>query len=87
MLEKAFVVSPGFYWATVETPEKVCKGREATQELHTEVTVMPFKVYFAGVLAVFLLLFLYLALCLLFCHLICRYQLLWGTKLSSNKPP
>lgn len=53
VLERAFVVSPGFYWATVETPEQVCKGRETTQELHTEVNAMLFKVYFAGVVALF----------------------------------
>ncbi|KAM3598798.1 uncharacterized protein V6R79_022724 [Siganus canaliculatus] len=32
-----------FYWQTVETRECVCKGRDTTAELHTEVSVLSFK--------------------------------------------
>lgn len=43
VIDRTFVLSPGFYWQTVETPEHVCKGREAAQELHTEVIVLSFE--------------------------------------------
>ncbi|KAI3359678.1 hypothetical protein L3Q82_014056, partial [Scortum barcoo] len=36
VIDRAFGLSPGFYWQTVETQECVCKGRETTQELHTQ---------------------------------------------------
>ncbi|XP_032392881.1 uncharacterized protein LOC116702662 isoform X1 [Etheostoma spectabile] len=39
IIDRTFCLSPGFYWQTVETQERVCKGRESTQELHTEVSV------------------------------------------------
>ncbi|XP_031168309.1 uncharacterized protein LOC116059406 isoform X3 [Sander lucioperca] len=39
VIDRIFCLSPGFYWQTVETQECVCKGRETTQELHTEVSV------------------------------------------------
>ncbi|XP_044036470.1 dynein axonemal assembly factor 8 isoform X2 [Siniperca chuatsi] len=39
VIDRTFSLSPGFYWQTVETQECVCKGRETTQELHTEVSV------------------------------------------------
>ncbi|XP_068584129.1 dynein axonemal assembly factor 8 isoform X2 [Cebidichthys violaceus] len=39
VIDRTFGLSPGFYWQTVETQEHVCKGRETTQELHTEVSV------------------------------------------------
>ncbi|CAK6971210.1 dynein axonemal assembly factor 8 [Scomber scombrus] len=38
VIDRTFGLSPGFYWQTVETQECVCKGRETTQELHTEVS-------------------------------------------------
>nr|XP_046271976.1 dynein axonemal assembly factor 8 isoform X2 [Scatophagus argus] len=40
IIDGIFAVSPGFYWQTVETQECVCKGRETTAELHTEVSVL-----------------------------------------------
>ncbi|XP_045888791.1 dynein axonemal assembly factor 8 isoform X1 [Micropterus dolomieu] len=39
VIDRTFSLSPGFFWQTVETQERVCKGRETTQELHTEVAV------------------------------------------------
>ncbi|XP_042360295.1 dynein axonemal assembly factor 8-like [Plectropomus leopardus] len=39
VIERTFGPSPEFYWQTVETQERVCKGRAITQELHTEVSV------------------------------------------------
>ncbi|KAM6914113.1 dynein axonemal assembly factor 8 isoform 2-T2 [Lycodopsis pacificus] len=39
VIDRTFGLSPGFYWQTVETQEHVCKGKETTQELHTEVSV------------------------------------------------
>ncbi|KAM7387063.1 hypothetical protein PAMA_009605 [Pampus argenteus] len=38
VIDRTFGLSPGFYWQTVETQDCVCKGREITQELHTEVS-------------------------------------------------
>lgn len=31
VIERTFVLSPGFYWQTVETLENVYRGRETTQ--------------------------------------------------------
>ncbi|XP_070836839.1 dynein axonemal assembly factor 8 [Chaetodon trifascialis] len=39
VIDRTFGPSPGFYWQTVETQERVCKGRETALELHTEVSV------------------------------------------------
>ncbi|KAE8283360.1 hypothetical protein D5F01_LYC18762 [Larimichthys crocea] len=39
VIDRVFGLSPGFYWQTVETQEHVCKGRETTLDLHTEVSV------------------------------------------------
>ncbi|XP_051243484.1 dynein axonemal assembly factor 8 isoform X2 [Dicentrarchus labrax] len=39
VIDRTFGLSPGFYWQTVETQERVCKGRETTLDLHTEVSV------------------------------------------------
>ncbi|XP_075942837.1 dynein axonemal assembly factor 8 [Anarhichas minor] len=39
VIDRTFGLSPGFYWQTVETQEHGCKGKETTQELHTEVSV------------------------------------------------
>ncbi|XP_010794527.1 uncharacterized protein isoform X2 [Notothenia coriiceps] len=39
VIVRTFSLSPGFYWQTLETQERVCKGRESAQELHTEVSV------------------------------------------------
>ncbi|KAM9346620.1 dynein axonemal assembly factor 8 [Symphorus nematophorus] len=39
VIDWEFGLSPGFYWQTVETWERVCKGRERTAEPHTEVSV------------------------------------------------
>ncbi|XP_068434963.1 dynein axonemal assembly factor 8 [Clinocottus analis] len=39
VIDRTFGLVPGFYWQTVETQEHVCKGRETTQELDTEVSV------------------------------------------------
>ncbi|KAK5855870.1 hypothetical protein PBY51_007508 [Eleginops maclovinus] len=39
VIVRTFGLRPGFYWQTLETQEHVCKGRESTQELHTEVSV------------------------------------------------
>ncbi|XP_026203624.1 uncharacterized protein LOC113153922 isoform X2 [Anabas testudineus] len=38
-VDRTFGLSSGFYWQTVETQECVWKGRETTQELHTEVSL------------------------------------------------
>ncbi|XP_059203241.1 dynein axonemal assembly factor 8 [Centropristis striata] len=47
VIDRTFGPNPGFYWQTVETQERVCKGRETTQELHTEVSVaLGCKAYF-----------------------------------------
>ncbi|XP_054463217.1 dynein axonemal assembly factor 8 [Anoplopoma fimbria] len=46
VIDRTFGLSPGFYWQTVETQEHVCKGRETTQELQTEVSVaLGFKAF------------------------------------------
>ncbi|KAJ4931910.1 hypothetical protein JOQ06_010346 [Pogonophryne albipinna] len=39
VIVRTFSLNPGFYWQTLETQERVCKGRESAQELHTEVSV------------------------------------------------
>ncbi|XP_076608322.1 dynein axonemal assembly factor 8 [Chaetodon auriga] len=39
VIDRTFGPSPGFYWQTVETQERVCKARETALELHTEVSV------------------------------------------------
>lgn len=39
VIDRTFGLDPGFYWQTLETPEHVCRGRETTQALHTEVSV------------------------------------------------
>ncbi|XP_070703582.1 dynein axonemal assembly factor 8 [Pempheris klunzingeri] len=39
VIDRTFGLSPGFYWQTVETRERVCKGIDTTQEVHTEVSV------------------------------------------------
>ncbi|KAI4821973.1 hypothetical protein KUCAC02_007543 [Chaenocephalus aceratus] len=39
VIVRTFSLSPGFYWQTLETQERVCKRRESAQELHTEVSV------------------------------------------------
>ncbi|XP_074512139.1 dynein axonemal assembly factor 8 [Sebastes fasciatus] len=39
VIDRTFGPSPGFYWQTVDTQGRVCKGRETTRELHTEVSV------------------------------------------------
>ncbi|TKS92139.1 hypothetical protein D9C73_025660 [Collichthys lucidus] len=47
VIDRVFGLSPGFYWQTVETQEHVCKGRETTLDLHTEVSVaMGSKAFF-----------------------------------------
>uniref|UniRef100_A0AAQ4NMQ3 Uncharacterized protein n=1 Tax=Gasterosteus aculeatus aculeatus TaxID=481459 RepID=A0AAQ4NMQ3_GASAC len=38
VIDRTFGLDPGFYWQTLETPEHVCRGRETTQALHTEVS-------------------------------------------------
>ena len=43
VIDRTFGLSPGFYWQTVETQECVCKGRETTQELDTEVSMLSFS--------------------------------------------
>lgn len=43
VIDRTFGLSPGFYWQTVETQECVCKGSDATLELHTEVSTLSFK--------------------------------------------
>lgn len=43
VIDRTFGASPGSYWQTVETQEYVCKGRESTAELHTEVSTLPFR--------------------------------------------
>ncbi|CAI5675903.1 unnamed protein product [Oreochromis niloticus] len=40
VIERTFGLSPGFYWQTVETQDRTFKGKETTQELHTEVSVV-----------------------------------------------
>lgn len=42
-IDETFGLSPGFYWQTVETQECVCKKRETTHKLHTEVSMLSFK--------------------------------------------
>ncbi|KAG7223157.1 hypothetical protein INR49_015765, partial [Caranx melampygus] len=39
VIDRTFGLTPGFYWQTVETQERVCKRRETTQELQPEVSV------------------------------------------------
>ncbi|XP_056258276.1 dynein axonemal assembly factor 8 [Seriola aureovittata] len=39
VIDRTFGLTPGFYWQTMETQERVCKRRETTQALHTEVSV------------------------------------------------
>ncbi|XP_029013733.1 dynein axonemal assembly factor 8 isoform X3 [Betta splendens] len=38
-VDEAIGLSPGFYWQIVETQGDVCRRRETTQELHTEVSL------------------------------------------------
>ncbi|XP_069571704.1 dynein axonemal assembly factor 8 isoform X1 [Brachyistius frenatus] len=40
VIDWSFDLGPGFCWQTVETQEHVSKGRETSQELHTEVSVV-----------------------------------------------
>ncbi|XP_026020286.1 uncharacterized protein LOC113020483 [Astatotilapia calliptera] len=40
VIERTFGLSPGFYWQTVETRDRAFKGKETTQEVHTEVSVV-----------------------------------------------
>ncbi|XP_072299943.1 dynein axonemal assembly factor 8 [Eucyclogobius newberryi] len=39
VIGRIFDLSPGFFWQTLETPGVECKGRETTQELHTEISI------------------------------------------------
>ncbi|XP_030592125.1 uncharacterized protein LOC115784880 isoform X2 [Archocentrus centrarchus] len=40
VIERTFGLSPGLYWQTVKTQDRVFKGKETTQELHTGVSVV-----------------------------------------------
>ncbi|KAL6457268.1 hypothetical protein MHYP_G00342310 [Metynnis hypsauchen] len=46
-VKKAFGVSPGFSWQTLETQDQICQRAEAmiSQQSHTEQHIIPFSFY------------------------------------------